>query len=190
MTNNTNKKIIISLTGQIASGKDVIKKYLEKKYGAKSVKFSQILRDVLFRLNIPIERTTMQDLSTLLRQSFGEDLFAKIIAEDAKKLDSDIVVVDGARRLADITEVKKLEGFVLIRVDAEPEIRYQRNKIRNENIGDAEKTFEDFLNDHKKESEDEIPLVMESATEKIDNNGSLDDLYKQVEDLIEKLKEN
>lgn len=180
-------KIIIALTGQIASGKDVTKKYLEKKYGAKSVKFSQILRDVLNRITMPLERKNMQTLSTILRQNFGEDLLARNIAEDAKKIDSEIVVIDGVRRPADVTYAKKLEGFVLVKIEATPEIRYERSKIRNENEGDDKKTFEEFLKDHETEADKEVPVIMAQATETLDNNGGFEDLYLQIDKVIEKI---
>jgi dephospho-CoA kinase len=182
------KKIIIALTGQIASGKDVTKKYLTEKYGAQSVKFSQILRDVLNRLSLPIERKTMQTLSTVLRQNFGEDLLAKNIAEDAKKLDAEIVVIDGVRRPADILHAKNLEGFVLVKIEATAEIRYQRAKTRNENVGDDKKTFEEFLADHETEADKEVPTIMAQATETLDNNGDFDALYKQIDELVLKLR--
>lgn len=183
-----NKKIILALSGQIASGKDVTKKYLEEKYSAKSVKFSQILRDVLNRLTLPIERKTMQALSTLLRQNFGEDLLARNIAEDAKKLEAEIVILDGVRRPADILHAQKLAGFILVKIDATSELRYERMKKRNENAGDAEKTFEEFLADHEAEADKEVPVVMAQATKTLNNNGSFEDLYKQINDLILKLR--
>lgn len=188
MTDDFGIKLIIALTGQIASGKDVTKKYLEENYGAKSIKFSQILRDVLNRLNLPIERKNMQNLSTVLRQNFGEDLLAKIIAEDAKKIDSKIVILDGVRRPADILHAKNLEGFVLVKIEATPEIRYERAKIRNENAGDDKKTFEEFLADHQTEADKEVPAIMSQATLTLDNNGSFEDLYKQIDLLVLKLK--
>ncbi len=183
---NQNKKII-ALTGPIACGKDVIKKYLEQKYGAQSVKFSQILRDVLNRLTVPLERENLQLLSTVLRQNFGEDLLARNIAEDAKKATSDIVILDGVRRMADIEHAQKLEGFVLVRIDATPEIRFQRAVIRNENVGDSEKTFEHFLKDHETEADKEVPVVMSLATHSLDNNGSIEELYKQIDELLLKI---
>jgi dephospho-CoA kinase len=181
-----NKKII-ALTGPIASGKDATKKYLEEKYGAKSVKFSQILRDVLNRVNVPLERENLQLLSTVLRQNFGEDLLARNIAEDAKRLDSQIVILDGVRRLADIEHAKKLEGFVLVKIEADSKLRYERAVLRNENVGDSEKTFEQFLKDHESEADKEVPIVMEQAAVSLDNNGTLEDLHAQIDELLENI---
>ena len=99
-------KIILGLVGPIASGKDTVKKYLEKKYGATGCRFSSILRDILERIDLPNSRENMQELSTILRQKFGEDILAKAIASDAIKLKSNIVIVDGVRRMADIKFLK------------------------------------------------------------------------------------
>ena len=76
------KKLIIGLTGPVASGKGTVKKYIEEKYGAKDCRFSTILRDVLVRIDVPIIRENLQKVSTTLRQLFGEDLLARVIAKD------------------------------------------------------------------------------------------------------------
>lgn len=180
-------KIIIGLVGEMASGKEVCKKYLNEKYNAKHCKFSTPLRDVLDRLCIEKSRDNLIDVSTILRERFGQDLLAKVIASDANTLDSDIVVVDGVRRMDDIEHLSKLPHFKLVRVDADSKLRYERMKLRNENTGDAEKTYGEFMEDHERETEITIPAVMETATYSLDNNGSLEELYKQIDLLVEKL---
>lgn len=180
-------KIIIGLVGPIASGKGVTKKYLETKYKAKHCKFSTPLRDILIRLRVDISRDNIIDLSTILRERYGQDLLAKVIASDASRLDSDIVVVDGVRRLDDIEHLSTLPHFKLVRVEADPKIRYERMKTRNENVGDAEKTFGEFMEDHERETEATIPEVMEKAEYSLNNDGNLEDLHQQIDDLISKV---
>jgi len=177
-------KIILGLVGPLASGKEVSKKYLEEKHGAHSYRFSKMLRDILNRLYLPISRENMQNLSLDLRNRFGSDTFAKVIAEEAKGDAGEIVVIDGVRRLDDIAHLKNIPGFCLVSIDADPEIRYKRMLSRNENSGDSQKTFADFLADGAKEAELEIPTVMKAAKYHLDNNGSLPDLYKQLDALI------
>jgi dephospho-CoA kinase len=179
-------KIVIGLVGEMASGKDVVKRYLGEKYDAKHCKFSTPLRDVLSRLCIEISRDNIIDLSTILRERYGQDLLAKVIAHDASALDSDIVVVDGVRRLDDIQHLSVLPHFKLVRVDADSKIRYERMKLRNENVGDAEKTYSEFMEDHERETEATIPGVMEKAQYSVNNDGSLEDLYKQIDSVVEK----
>ena len=181
-------KIIIGLVGPIASGKDVTKKYLESKYGAKHCKFSTPLRDVLNRLFIEISRDNIIDLSTILRERFGQDLLAKVMAHDASELDSDIVIIDGVRRLSDIEHLTKLSHFSLVKIDADSKIRYERMKLRNENVGDADKSYGEFMEDHERETEATIPEVMEKAKFSLDNSGGLEDLYKQIDELITKIQ--
>jgi dephospho-CoA kinase len=181
-------KIIIGLVGPIASGKDVSKKYIEEKYNASSYKFSTVLRDILNRLYLPIDRENMQDLSLDLRNRFGSDILAKVITEDAKTDKGDIVIVDGVRRMDDIIHLSGLPEFKLISIDADINIRYERMKLRNENIGDDTKSLEDFLADCNKEAEQEIPTVMSHGKYHLDNNGTLEELYKQLDNIFLEIK--
>ncbi len=181
-------KLVFGFVGPLASGKAVCQKYLSEKYNADSARFSTSLRDILTRLSLPISRTNLQDLSLDLRTRFGGDILARVIAADVKNSPKDIVVVDGIRRLDDIISLKDLPGFYLISIDAAPEIRYERMKKRNENAGDAEKTFAEFLNDGKREAELQIPEVMAAARFHLDNNGDLPALYAQIDKIRQEIQ--
>lgn len=180
-------KKILGFTGLIASGKDVTKKYIEEKYGASSHRFSTMLRDILNRLYLPITRENLQSLSLDLRSRFGGDTLARVIAQDVLNDQNDVVIVEGIRRLDDIKELRNFPGFHLIGIDADPKTRYDRVIKRNENVGDADKTFEQFLHEESQEAETEIPKVIAEASHHLDNNGSFEDLYKQIDAIIEKL---
>jgi dephospho-CoA kinase len=180
-----NNKKIIGLVGKISSGKGTVAKYLEEKNNAVTYRFSTILRDILNRLHKEITRENMQNLSTVLRQNFGEDILAKVIAEDVKKENNNLIAVDGIRRMADTKYLTKLPNFKLAKIIAEPEIRYQRLIQRTENHGDTQKTYEEFLADEKKEADAEIPIVMENAEIELNNNGNLEELYKQIDQIIQ-----
>lgn len=180
----TDKKIIIGLTGPICAGKGTVVKYLEGKYGAVSCRFSTMLRDLLARLYLPVSRENMQNISTAVRQLFGEDIMAKVIAEDVKKDQHKIIVVDGVRRIADIKYLREIDGFKLVRLVAEPEIRFKRLVERKENPGDEHKTYEQFLADHEKEADAQVPIVMAEANLEIKNNSSLEALYEQVDQIM------
>ncbi len=183
------KKIIIGLTGQIACGKGVVKKFLIEKYNANDYRFSTILRDVLTRLNIEQSRENIQKMSTLLRQTFGEDLLAKVMANDVKNDINNFIVIDGIRRMADIEYLKEIPGFFLVSIEANQKLRHQRVIERNENPGDDKKTFEDFLKDENAETEQQIPETMSKANFIINNDGTWDELWKQIHQLVKKINE-
>lgn len=178
-------KKIFGVTGLMACGKGTVAKYFAEKYGADTFRFSTILRDVLDRLYLPQSRENFQKMTPMLLDLFGTDLLSKIIAQDVAKSKKDIIIVEGIRRFPDIEYLKKLPGFKLLAVEVDAKIRYQRLVVRNENPGDAEKTWEQFLEEHKAATEINIPKLMETADIKINNDGTLEDLYKQLDKLLE-----
>jgi dephospho-CoA kinase len=182
--NAKNQKMIIGLVGEIASGKGTAAKYLEKKYKAQTIRFSTPLRDVANRLYLEINRSNLQSLSTTLREKFGQDLLAKIIVHDALAAKSNIVVVDGIRRLDDIKHLLKMPQFKLVYITADIKTRFERLKNRNENKDDHQKTFTQFIKDNSAETELTIPLVAKKAKIKIDNGAGLKELHKNLDSII------
>jgi len=181
-----NKKIIIGLAGELAAGKGTAAEYLEKKYKANSHRFSTMLRDILDRLYLEQNRENMQKLSTILRKNFGEDTLAKVISQDVARDDGAIVVIDGVRRLADIKYLKEMPEFKLVYIEASMENRFERIKKRGENTDDTTKTFAEFKRDHEGEAESRIRGLKNDADYVLDNNGSIDELYEQIDKIIEK----
>jgi dephospho-CoA kinase len=187
MTNN--KKIILGFAGLMASGKGTAAKYFEEKYGASTYRFSTMLRDVLNRLHLEHNRDNLIKLSEVLRAGFGEDIMAKTIANDAQNDTNQLVIIEGIRRPADITYLTKLPNFVLVEIFADIKTRYERLILRRENPDDATKTFEQFNKDHERSTEITIPEVTKSASERVDNNGTLDELYNRIDQLLQKYQE-
>ena len=182
----SNTKIIIGLVGEISSGKGTVAKYLEEKHGAGTFSFSTIIREVLDTLCLPHSRKNMQKMSTVLRQNFGQDVLGKVIAANVKNDNNKIIAVDGIRRMPDIKYLTELDNFILTKIIAAAKIRYERLIARTENQGDTQKTYEEFLSDHQKEADAHIPEVMEHAVAAINNNGDMNELYQQIDNLLTK----
>jgi dephospho-CoA kinase len=184
----TNNKIILGFVGLIASGKGTVAKHFEENHKAKTFRFSTMLRDLLDRIYLEQSRDNMIKMSEIIRSAFGEDTMARVMARDAEEAENKIIVVEGIRRIADIEYLSKLPNFVLIEIFAESKTRYERLVKRGENSDDKTKTYEEFLEDHKRSTEISIPEVAGHATEKIDNNGTLEELHTQLDKLVEKYK--
>lgn len=183
-------KIILGITGPMASGKGTVADYLKEKHGAVIYKFSTPLRNVLDRLYLEQSRQNMQDISTVLRKQFGEDLLAKIISHDVEKDDSKLIVVDGIRRLTDIKYLNELPEFHLISITADQKLRWERITQRGENPDDANKTFEEFQQNEQAEAERQIAEVVATAKLELDNNNGYENLYQQIENILKKINEN
>jgi len=177
----------LGFVGPIAAGKGTVCAYLKDKHGAQIFRFSTILRDILDRLYLPQSRENMQSASSALRQIFGEDLLAQTIATDVKKSAASIIALDGVRRLADIKFLQENPDFHLVEIIAYQKIRYERLLKRSENSDDQEKSFEEFQKDEQQETELQIKEVAQTAEFQINNDGSFDDLYRQIDDILKQV---
>ena len=89
-----------------------------------------------------------------------------------------------------ISILKDIPGFSLVAITAEQKTRWERMVMRGENADDATKTFEQFILDEQKEAEIHITEVAKTAQFTINNNGSLDQLYVQIDDIIKTVHGN
>lgn len=178
------KKIILGLVGEIASGKGTVVKYLTEKHGASTHRFSTIIRDILDRLYLEHSRESLQQTSSMLRNTYGENIFAKVMAGDTKNDESPIIVIDGIRRIADIEFLRKNPDFKMVFVDVSLEKRYERIIKRDENADDKNKTFEEFKIDTQREAELTISGLRDEADVILDNNGTPEELERQIEELL------
>jgi dephospho-CoA kinase len=181
-------KIVLGITGEIAAGKGTATKYLEEKYGASQHRFSTMLRDVAKRMHLEENRENLQKISTLFRENFSDDLLSQVIFHDVEADTAETVVIDGVRRMSDIEYLKKLPGFRLVYIETAMEKRYERLTHRGENTDDAGKTFEEFKLDNEREAERKIKDLKADANFVVDNNGNLEELFGQIDNIIEKCK--
>ena len=177
-------KTILGIAGEIASGKGTVADYLIKNHKATSHRFSTALRDVAKRMHLEESRENLQKMSTIFRENFDDNILSMVIYKDVENDDNELIVIDGVRRMADIEFLKKLEGFKLLYVDTEMKTRYERITKRGENSDDNSKTFEEFKKDHQREAELQIKSLKKEADAIIDNNGSFEELYKQLDNLV------
>lgn len=182
-------KIILGFVGPIASGKGTACQYLRDRHGAPTYRFSTPLRDVLDRLYLPQARANLQNLSLGLRQTFGDDLLASVIAHDVAADQSPLIAIDGVRRPTDLTQLKDVPGFFLVSITADQQTRYDRIRVRGENTDDAAKTFEQFQQDEQAEAEKQIQDIAAAAAFTVNNNGTREQLYEQLEAILKKIHE-
>lgn len=161
----------IAIVGKARSGKDTVADYLVSKYGYTEYKFSKGIRDVINLVRgeeTNKNRRELQDVGQGLRRALGEDIWVNYTLSTITGTDK--VVISDCRQQ---NEAKRLteEGYLLIRVESDEDIRVQRMLAAGDTF-----TKEDLT--HETEQIDfECPVV-------IYNNNSLEELYSQVDELI------
>lgn len=178
------EKKIICLAGELASGKGAVSDYIKEKYSGEYYRFSDAFRKILDVLHLTCNRENLSNLSLHIRKAFGEDILSRAMIGEIEESTSSIIVIDGMRRIEEIHELQKLPGFQLIFVDTDIETRFERIKKRGENTDDSTKTFEEFKKDHTLNADVTIKDLKEKADIVIDNNGTLEELHVQIDNIL------
>ena len=180
--------IVIGLTGAPGSGKGTIAEYLVQKYDAAQFRFSKALDDILERVYQETSRHNEINIAMKLRELFGDDILAYVLKEDIMKAKPDLAVIDGMRFPAEYEMFKKIPGFKLLSVTTESQERYSRSLKRGEKAGETDLSKEEFDALEKRPAEIHVPEVMNMADATIDNNGSMEDLKKNIDEVIQQWK--
>ena len=136
----------------------------------------------MMKLGFPLieSREKLQSISTIVRELFGEDTFARKMMEDISSIKSPIVIVEGIRRRADIAALSPMPVFVSVFIEAPIEKRWEWNKQRNENVGDSAMSFDEFCQKDQAETELEIASLKEAADWVILNHGTQQEFVSKV----------
>ncbi len=178
-------KLILGLTGEKASGKGTVAAYLKERHGASTYRFSDALTAALNIFGLEVSRPNQIKLFEILSAAFGSDVLARAIRRMAERDDNEIVVVDGIRRMPDIQYLQELPGFHLIYLTADQALRYERSVARNEKTDESALTFAQFAHEEATAStEVTIPGVAARAEIKIENNGTKDELFQKIEEVL------
>lgn len=179
--------LILGITGERLAGKDTIAEYLVQKYQADHLKYSHVLDEILEVLDLPITRRNEIDLGLGLRQAFNEDILWRAMLKRINKSWSAIIAINGIRFKDEFDRVKDLGGKIIY-VTAPQALLFKRSKIRSEKDDDGDLSLEDFKKQDRELTEFGIPALGAKADFKVENIGSLEELYKKVDKIVERLK--
>jgi dephospho-CoA kinase len=172
--------LFIGLAGRIGSGKTVVSKQLQEKYGAREHRFSEILEDILDRLHLPHRREYLQKLGKILREEFGQDVLVDAMRKSLEHEKAGVVVIDGVRYRNEVEMLRSLHKNILIFITAPPRLRYERT-VKRGTRGEATITYNEFLANEKAATERELNTVKREADFVLDNTGTLGELFEKVD---------
>jgi dephospho-CoA kinase len=184
----SDNRIVIGLVGRKGSGKGTVARLLKERYGASVYRYSDLLRDMLDRLFVEKTRENLIALSEILRKQYGEDVLKNAMLEQVRRDSAKLIVIDGIRRLDDLTRLDELGSFYLVNITAPVELRYERATARGENAGETTRTFASFQEMETAPTEKTIGDVEPKAWKSLDNTGSYDELAAKVDELMTHVK--
>jgi dephospho-CoA kinase len=154
------------------------------------ISIGDVAREIAKSENIEPTRENLQKLSERCFGRFGNDFFIKKVVEKIESDHLDKAVITSIRTPLDIITLKRrFDGdLILFYVDLDVKERFRRLRQRGETRDP--KTWEEFLEQEKQE--ERIFHLHESyamADYRLQNNGTLEDLFRQIDAIIERVLE-
>lgn len=138
---------IVGVAGTNGSGKDTLGELLQKKFGYHMVSLSDVLRTELTRQGKPHTRENLSGLSQQIRTAEGDGaMAARTLAEHG----GEKLSITSIRAPGEVAEIQKAGG-VVVWIDADPRIRYERIAAAARGRVDDTVSFEEFLRQERAE---------------------------------------
>ncbi len=179
--------MLIGLTGRNAAGKGEVARYLQQK-SFYYYSLSDVIREEIRSRGLEPTRERLIAAGNELRQRYGAQILAERVL--AKIEEDKHYIIDSIRNPSEVEAFRAAKHFKLIRVEAAAEIRFKRI-IERKRESDPQ-TLEEFvtLEDREAEGDDtsqNLVKVELMADYSLVNDGPLEELYPQIDQLISRL---
>ena len=177
---------LIGIGGSTASGKTALAQKLIEHFSATTNRYSHLLADIATEQGTPTDKVSLQELSTKMRTEQGEDSIAQLMNEWIRKQTSEVVVIEGMRRLVDVVALEAVaketkRDWIFLFVDAPTEIRLVRFNTRLEREGLTPISNDEFYHLDTHEAENELPLIRAKSLHILHNTSkTLDELLTEA----------
>lgn len=183
--------MIIGITGTDGAGKGTVVEYLVGQLGFIHCSARAIWEEEFKKRNIASSRENMRLVANELRGIHGNDFLIKYYLPIIQNEGYKNSVIESVRAIAEVDTLKE-NGGILIAVDADQHLRYERIAARGSATDQV--SFEKFVAQEELEMNDPNPNgmqkaeVMEMADYTILNEGTVEELHQKIEEVLNKIK--
>jgi dephospho-CoA kinase len=171
--------MIIGITGTDGAGKGTVVDYLVTKKGFTHYSSRDLLLAEIIKAGIEPTRNELRLMGNKMRAEYGDDVIVQKALEHIETDGVTHAVVESIRAIAEAQTLKS-QGALLLAVDADLQIRYERVQKRRSEKDQV--TYETFVAQEELEKNDPDPhgmqkaKVIEMADYTIFNDGTLEEL--------------
>lgn len=176
--------MILGITGTDGAGKGTVVDYLVNEKSFTHYSARAIWEEEIERRGMESSRENMRIVANDLRAQHGYDYSVTYYLEKVAAEKPDHAVIESQRAIAEVETLKK-NGGILLAVDADPQIRYQRIVKRGSATDHI--SFERFQEQEAVEMDDPDPAGMQKAAVikmadyTLTNDGTLEELHAQID---------
>lgn len=183
---------IIGITGTLGAGKGTIVEYLTKKKGYMHYSVRAFIAREIQNRGLDVNRDTLTMVANDLRATHSPSYIIDCLYEQAC-ISGKNAVIESVRTPGEVASLRSKGHFTLFAVDADREVRYQRIKERQSETDNV--SFETFVANEERElssqdpNKQNIAECVRQADFIFQNNGSIEDLYVQVEKVLKDIED-
>lgn len=179
---------IVGITGTLGAGKGTVVEYLTQQKGFKHYSARGLLNEIIDERGLPPGRDTMRELANQMRADKGPAALIEALFAKAVQVGSD-AVIESVRTEGECVALRNSgTPFVLLAVDADQQIRYDRAFGRGSETDDV--SFEKFAEQERVEMhstephEQNLGRCMELADVKLTNDGTPSEFHAKIEEWL------
>lgn len=184
--------ITLGITGTLGAGKGTIVDYLVRNKGYAHYSVRGFLLHEIKRRKLPENRDSMVEVANDLRSRFGPAYIVEKLYDEAVKSGKN-AIIESIRTTGEIESLRSKGLFFLLAVDADVEIRFNRILQRGSETDNVD--YQTFIANENREMAGKDPgkqnllKCLELADYALDNNGTFQQLYNQVEIYLSEIAE-
>ncbi len=182
--------VIIGITGTLGAGKGTIVEYLVSKKGFLHFSVRAFVTEEIEKRGLEVNRDSMVMVANDMRAKHGPAYMAEALFEKAA-VSGKNCIIESIRTPAEVEILKQKSTFHLFAVDARPEIRYKRIRVRGSETDKV--SYQDFLDNEEREmsstdpNHQNIHKCIEKADFVFNNDKNISDLHKQLDRVLNEI---